>query len=132
MQDARYLRAQAELCFDIARQLSNRQVADNLRAAAAQYLVRATEAENSTAPSSQPGLRGARGVMLRFFLEADYGGSKCRDDEAVEFASIKQAEAYAVLVAEELGRNNSKAVSIFLTNENGEHLATFHSANGRN
>jgi len=69
--------------------------------------------------------------MLRFFLEADYGGTQCRDDEAVEFASIKQAEAHASLVAEELGRNNSKAVSIFLTDENGERLATFHSGNGR-
>ena len=57
MQDARYLRAQAELCFDIARQLSNRQVADNLRAAAAQYLARATEAENSASSSLQSNFR---------------------------------------------------------------------------
>ena len=37
MRDAKYLRAQAELCLQIARQISDRKAAENLRAEAAQY-----------------------------------------------------------------------------------------------
>ena len=37
MRDARYLRAQAELCLRIARQMSDETTADNLRAEAARH-----------------------------------------------------------------------------------------------
>ena len=45
MRDARYLRAQAELCLEIARQVSDRRTADSLRAAAARYHAEAEEIE---------------------------------------------------------------------------------------
>jgi hypothetical protein len=45
MQDAGYFRSQAELCLQIARALSDHKAAENLRAVAAQYLVRALETE---------------------------------------------------------------------------------------
>ena len=41
----RYLRAQAELCLEMARQVSDRATADNLRAEAARYHAEATEIE---------------------------------------------------------------------------------------
>jgi hypothetical protein len=45
MRDARYLRAQAELCLEMARQMSDQTSADNLRAEAARYQAEATEIE---------------------------------------------------------------------------------------
>lgn len=45
MRDARYLRAQAELCLEMARQLSDETTADNLRAEAARHHAEADEIE---------------------------------------------------------------------------------------
>jgi hypothetical protein len=45
MRDARYLRAQVELCLEMARQVSDRATADNLRAEAARHHAEATEIE---------------------------------------------------------------------------------------
>ena len=45
MQDAQYFRDQAVLCLEIARQMSDRQAAANLRASAAHYFAKATELE---------------------------------------------------------------------------------------
>ena len=43
MRDARYLRAQAELCLEMARQVGDRATSDNLRAEAARYHAEAEE-----------------------------------------------------------------------------------------
>ena len=45
MRDARYLRAQAELCLEMARQVSDSATADNLVAEAARYHAEAEEIE---------------------------------------------------------------------------------------
>jgi hypothetical protein len=45
MRDARYLRAQAELCMEIAREMSDRKVAEQLRVEAARYHAEASEIE---------------------------------------------------------------------------------------
>jgi hypothetical protein len=45
MRDARYLRAQAELCLEIAREMSDRKPAENLRAEAARYHAEASQIE---------------------------------------------------------------------------------------
>ena len=45
MQDARYLRSQAELCLQMARKLNDDNLAKNLGSAAAQYFQRAVESE---------------------------------------------------------------------------------------
>jgi len=45
MRDARYLRAQAELCLEMARQMSDRALAENLRGEAARYHAEANEIE---------------------------------------------------------------------------------------
>jgi hypothetical protein len=50
MADARYFCSQAELCLQIARQISNRRDADNLRAMAAQYEARAEVLETDIEP----------------------------------------------------------------------------------
>lgn len=50
MRDARYLRAQAELCLEMARQMSDPAAAENLCAEAARYHAEAAEIE-SGAPS---------------------------------------------------------------------------------
>ena len=43
MRDARYLRAQAELCLEMAKQVSDRAASENLRAEAARYHSEAAE-----------------------------------------------------------------------------------------
>ena len=45
MRDARYLRAQAELCLEMARQMSDQRASENLRAEAARYHAEAAEIE---------------------------------------------------------------------------------------
>jgi hypothetical protein len=45
MRDARYLRAQADLCLEMARQVSDPTTSDNLRAEAARYHAEAEEVE---------------------------------------------------------------------------------------
>ena len=58
MRDARYLRGQAELCLQIARQISDPKAAEQLRADAARYHAEATEiegTETSTPPISAKG-----------------------------------------------------------------------------
>ena len=54
MQDARYFRDQAALCLEIARQVSDRQFAANLRLDAAQYVERAAELERGTQAVASP------------------------------------------------------------------------------
>jgi hypothetical protein len=50
MQDAGYLRAQAKLCLQMARESSDETIAGNLRAAAAQYFSRVLEVERPPLP----------------------------------------------------------------------------------
>lgn len=45
MRDVPYLRAQAELCLELARNLSDRAAAEDLRAEAARYQAEAAEQE---------------------------------------------------------------------------------------
>ena len=61
MQDARYFRSQAELCLEMARQVSDRRMAESLRLDAAQYFMRATELEDHTEPAASPPRRDGAG-----------------------------------------------------------------------
>ena len=45
MRGARYLRGQAQWCLELARQMSDRKTADNLKAEAARYLAEAVALE---------------------------------------------------------------------------------------
>jgi hypothetical protein len=54
MQDARYFRDQAALCLEIARQMSDRQASERLRADAANYFARATMLEGRTEAAGPP------------------------------------------------------------------------------
>ena len=51
MRDARYLRAQAELCLEMARQISDAATSDNLRAEAARYHAEAAKIETGVQES---------------------------------------------------------------------------------
>ena len=51
MQDARYLRAQARLCLEIAGQMSDLKAAQKLKAEAATYHARADEIEHPERPT---------------------------------------------------------------------------------
>ena len=54
MRNAQYLRAQAEFCLEVARQMSDHKVFENLQAEAARYHAEAVEVETE----QYPGLEG--------------------------------------------------------------------------
>ena len=54
MQDARYLRTQAEMCLKMAAQLSVQSDADHLRLMAAEFLARADELEKPSGSLQAP------------------------------------------------------------------------------
>ena len=51
MQDTQHFRDQAALCLEIARQMSDRQAADNLRVSAAHYFAKGTELDHKAEPA---------------------------------------------------------------------------------
>ena len=53
MRDAQYLRAQAELCLEVARQMSDYKMVENLQAEAARYHAEAIEVETEHHPGSE-------------------------------------------------------------------------------
>jgi uncharacterized protein DUF6894 len=57
--------------------------------------------------------------MARYCFKARYGGAEYVDDLGEEFATQQEAEAYAAVVANELGRNNPQAITIDLLSEEG-------------
>jgi hypothetical protein len=63
--------------------------------------------------------------MARYLFQAQYRGSTLTDDIGEEFATLREAEAHAKVVAYELGRNaaQEQAVTVFVFSENGELLA---------
>ena len=52
MRDAQYLRAQAEFCLEVARQMSDHKMVENLQAEAARYRAEALEIEAEDHPES--------------------------------------------------------------------------------
>jgi uncharacterized protein GlcG (DUF336 family) len=62
--------------------------------------------------------------MHRFFFTAEYKGATLRDDDGELFATEAQAIAHGRLIANELGRNNPKPVSVSVLDEAGHILAT--------
>ena len=52
MRNAQYLRAQAEFCLEVARQMSDHKIVENWQAEAARYSAEAVEAEHHGDPTS--------------------------------------------------------------------------------
>jgi hypothetical protein len=140
VQDARYWRDQAALCLEMARQMSDRRTADNLRATAAQYFAKATALEAEISPpardllrqrrrhgasheSSQPSHPGPdweQSAMSRFFYHYS-DGTYTIDSEGEEHDSREHAIAAAYQVAAELSRNRASVHgSIIVKNEAGD------------
>jgi predicted sugar kinase len=57
--------------------------------------------------------------MARYLFQADYRGVTATDDIGEEFSTLQEAEAHAEIVANELGRNTSGAVTVSVLNEDG-------------
>ena len=53
MRNAQYLRAQAEFCLEVARQMSDYKMVENLQAEAARYHAEAVEVETEHDPGSE-------------------------------------------------------------------------------
>jgi hypothetical protein len=61
--------------------------------------------------------------MPRFYFPVEYNGNTFGDDRGEEFPTAAEAQAYAAMVAYELGRNNPKAVIVLLSDQDGILLA---------
>jgi hypothetical protein len=55
--------------------------------------------------------------MPRFFFPVNYGGLRCEDVTGDVFSSATDAEKHARIIAEELSRNHSKSVTVFVVGE---------------
>ena len=139
MQGARYFRAQAELCLDIARQMSDGTVAEGLRDKAAQHFARALESEAQSGPpppvsekqsspphngSASPPHNGSA-LVRRFFFPVEYDGVTYEDEIGEVFLTLQEAQAYAEVVARELGQNNHKSVEVILVSDDGTQLGRY-------
>ena len=134
MLDAKYFRSQAELCLDIAQQMSDGTLAESLRDTAAQHFARAVEIERRTGlprvskkPPSSP--HNGSAVMRRFFFPVDYDGVTHKDETGRVFLTLREAQAYAAVVARELGRNKLNSIMVYLVGEDGTQLGRFPSGN---
>jgi hypothetical protein len=61
--------------------------------------------------------------MARYFFRADYRNSSVNDDVGEEFSTLQGAEAHATIVANELVRNSTEAVTVAVLSEDGILLA---------
>jgi hypothetical protein len=61
--------------------------------------------------------------MARYFFQADYRGISVNDDVGEEFSTLQDAEAHAVVVANELARSSVHAVAVSVLGEDGILLA---------
>ena len=57
--------------------------------------------------------------MARYLFQADYRGVTATDDIGEEFSTLQEAEAHAAIVANELSRNTSEAVTVSVLSEDG-------------
>jgi hypothetical protein len=62
--------------------------------------------------------------MARFYFPAEYDGFTYGDDQGEDFPTVAAAVAHAKVVAAELGRNNTKAVTVFLVTDDGAQTAS--------
>jgi hypothetical protein len=72
------------------------------------------------------GLNFAGGfAMARYFFQAQYRGATLTDDLGEEFATLREAQGHATVVAYELGRNSveNQTITVFVLSEHGELLA---------
>jgi hypothetical protein len=63
--------------------------------------------------------------MTRYLYQAQYRGATLTDDIGEEFATLREAEAHATVVAKQLGRNHADghAITVFVLSGDGELLA---------
>jgi hypothetical protein len=64
MRNAQYLRAQAEFCLEVARQMSDHKIVENLQAEAARYHAEAVEVEEAEHPESKEDRRSSDPKMF--------------------------------------------------------------------
>ena len=89
MRNAQYLRAQAEFCLEVARQMSDHKVVENLQAEAARYHAEAVEVEAGDHPGSNGDRRSGDRKMF------DDVSSRKRDHHADNhFRSSDEKRAY--------------------------------------
>lgn len=70
-------------------------------------------------------LHKARGcTMARYYFRVDYNGTILSDDDGEQFSTGEEAGCHAAVVASELGRNNSKRITVFVLDEAGAVLAS--------
>jgi len=120
---AKYLRSQAQLCLEMAQQMSNSDDAQRLRINAAEHFTRAVDAEAQSGVDHTESTNDAH-VPTRFYFCAEYDGIVRWDEQGQSFPTLQKAEEHAHVVADELSRNTAKRVSVSVVDERGAVLMT--------
>jgi hypothetical protein len=67
--------------------------------------------------------------MPRFFFPVDYDGLYYDDHRGEDFTTPAEAESHAEIIAQELSRNHSKSVTVYVVNE--DRSLTIEATSGR-
>jgi hypothetical protein len=67
--------------------------------------------------------------MPRFFFPVDYKGYRHEDERGEDFSTAEVAMDHAKVVAEELSRNHSKSVTVFVVAADGARVIASANAN---
>jgi hypothetical protein len=86
-------------------------------------MTRATAAAAEASSCTDSEFRPSSVGMTRYFFRADYRGISVNDDVGEEFSTLRDAEAHATIVANELVRNSAQAVTVSVFSEDGILLA---------
>jgi len=62
--------------------------------------------------------------MAQYFFHAQYHGAMITDDIGETFPTVAEAEAHAAVVANELDRNDSQPVTVYVHTEDGKLIVT--------
>jgi hypothetical protein len=62
--------------------------------------------------------------MGHYFFQAEYHGVTAADEIGEEFSTLQEAEAHAAVVANELGRNDTQTVVVYVLDEGGVLMAS--------
>jgi uncharacterized protein DUF6894 len=100
MRDARYLRGQADLCLQVARQTSDPKAADQLRAEAARYHAEATEIEGIRIEGME--IEGMEPSTPGYSLKFTNGLQTIQDTRGLELSTGRAARREASRTAREM------------------------------
>ena len=124
MQDAKRLRAQAERCLQIAELMSDGEVEPSCARRRPTIWCGPLSWDHQSKPDPQSRFKGRRDRNGAVLFSGRVRWHHLRRRPGEDFPTVADAMAHAKVVAAELGRNNPKAVTVFLVTDDGAQIAS--------